>query len=142
MSKNILAVVAHEISTMLNNSKSFNHFLGGSRYFGFDTENSDYDFFVETGHDALENIYNQGFEIISNESDYNPICLEHARLHIGKNHIDLVILSKDQFNECRENHKIIDKILNKNPEMVHFIKMLKIQNPAIKGATIYKALLV
>ena len=118
----------------------FLYFVGGSRRFGYNNEDSDTDIFVYTSANAkltrleavltADNFTNEGSE----NFEYIICKLFHHKdwkIHLG------IISNYDRFLELKKQHEKVEEMLRNNPALVRASKILKEKLP---GSTIYQIL--
>jgi hypothetical protein len=139
-----LAVCKNEMEkTMISflEAKGYQVFVGGSRRFGYSDERSDIDLMVlsKVGKFRLNMaLVSMGF---SRAADLMAMQYEEESevWHLGKLIHICIFKNERQFNELKEEHVRIEKILKKNILMRDFIKGLK-STGTISGAIIYRIL--
>ena len=121
-------------------------FLGGSQRFKFNTFMSDIDLFYYTSkaENVIQNVlYRNNFSKIESYQEHvgisstnTSMCWYHKTLNV---HI-ILINDFSYYQKLEKEHIEVSKYLDKNPEVLEFIKELKSRSP-IKGKFIYKSLL-
>ena len=126
-------------------NNKIDYFIGGSERFGYKTDQSDIDFFIfDPNIIKIDKIL---FQLPFNTYiRKNPLMGLGYDLRVniqfelfgGLIHLNIIEL-KNQFEELKEEHNKIEKMLNKNHELFEFIHTIKNKSISnIDGKTVYR----
>ena len=120
--------------------KEISFFLGGSRRFGYHSEDSDFDYFVLKEPRIALILTKMGFDLI--KSDYKMEC--HFRMKFGHNSIDVILLDSTEYHLLLIRHQQIeDEIKEKfSPEALKFLRDFKrrIKPLGVTGSHVFESL--
>jgi len=119
------------------------YFLGGSRRFGYHTEESDFDLFVCVTALIQQRWLEKSLRAIGMEelnhkvvSNYGDTIVSQMSLS-GVAHIS--IIRERDYGECLREHEKIDQLIKKQSNLTAVARVMRKRN--IKGSEVYKVLL-
>jgi len=121
------------------------HFLGGSRRFGYSTNLSDWDIFIDVPEENISKsnaiynyLYESGFKLVP-EDDHVDYTIEKATLYCFADRIHvLAIYDSELYKELKEEHDKVALFLSNNPILRKVALRFK-KDAKISGAFLYKA---
>jgi hypothetical protein len=123
------------------------HFIGGSVRFGWKNKFSDLDLFISVVDESQKRYILERTGAIRKslreEAIFYPKGPEIYTLTLNKRTIDIIIYIDDfySFAQLRREHEKVDKFLADHPEMLQFIRSLRLHHPEMRGAVIYKSII-
>jgi hypothetical protein len=135
MINEIKLLIVRHVENMLN-TNNFKYFIGGSQYFGYAKETSDYDVFVGNNDpNALRKyVLKMGFSVEQTES-YPGIVYEF-KIN-GQNMVHIIEVPHEQFNIIQREHEEIKKIIT--ADIIRVCRYLK-DIEKLSGAKVFKML--
>ena len=114
--------VYDNIINMLNENK-FKFFLGGSRRFGYERPDSDFDIIIHKAAPVNLDIFTKiGVQIVEIEATYYPdadVLLKGENVHI------IFVSSQHKFKSLRFMHDKIEKMLKDRPGIIEIVPILR-----------------
>ena len=136
------------VSTVMEIAHRFHYsiFLAGSRRFGWDNDNSDYDFIIRAkdSDDMMNHEFDDNYfrattsRMVIGDEDSNLMKLLGADLILEKTDypgahfssqlfgkkLDLILVLQNEFDSLRTNHEDIDNLLLENPILIDIMKQI------------------
>lgn len=141
MEKGKFIEIFKEYLTSFLDSQGYKNFIAGSKRFGYDSETSDLDIIVYAEnnykHDSLLSFFIENGFIRAGSSygeNVSSVWSLGNKIHIN------VFNNEKEYENLREEHLAVEKVLKKNPILIKFIKEIKLYAP-IKGSFIYRSLI-
>jgi len=116
------------------NAKKCPFFLGGSRFFGFETSLSDYDVFTVYKSEIIRELKDEGFIVDSKSHGYPD-----GEVLNFKDLIHVVFVTDKMWIKLQEEHIRVKSRVDQNVDILKICKYLK-KKKLLKGNEIYQML--